>query len=246
MTSYARQERAAIADSFLRLGPDAPTIDDPWLARDLAAHLVIRDSRPDLSAGMFVGALKGRLDEAMREHAATDYAALVDRVRQGPPGWSPARIGRVDEVVNGGEFFIHHEDLLRGTPGFERRTLDVGHERFLWDMLKRGSRLYFRSVPDGRRPRGRGSRPARGQEADRHRHRGPARAARGAPALRVGPLEGRRRRGRRPAGRGGGDRGRAAGPVVARLSEGLCAFPGGTAAGKPHNRRYAVRRLSGR
>ncbi len=149
MTSYARQERAAIADSFLRLGPDAPTIDDPWLARDLAAHLVIRDSRPDLSAGMFVGALKGRLDEAMGEHAATDYAALVDRVRQGPPGWSPARIGRVDEVVNGGEFFIHHEDLLRGTPGFERRTLDVGHERFLWDLLKRGSRLFFRSVPTG-------------------------------------------------------------------------------------------------
>ena len=51
MTSYAQQERAAICDSFLRLGPDAPTIDDPWLARDLAAHLAIRDSRPDLSAG---------------------------------------------------------------------------------------------------------------------------------------------------------------------------------------------------
>jgi uncharacterized protein (TIGR03085 family) len=73
----------------------------------------------------------------------------VDRVRQGPPAWSPARIGPVDEVVNGGEFFIHHEDLLRGAPGFERRRLDVGHERFLWDMLKRGSRLYFRQVPAG-------------------------------------------------------------------------------------------------
>ncbi len=149
MTSYAQQERAAIADSFLRLGPDAPTIDDPWLARDLAAHLVIRDSRPDLSAGMFIGALKGRLDEAMRERASSDYAALVDRVRQGPPGWSPTRIGRVDEVVNGAEFFIHHEDLLRGAPGFERRKLYVGHERFLWDTLKRGSRLYFRAVPTG-------------------------------------------------------------------------------------------------
>jgi hypothetical protein len=30
----------------------------------------------------------------------------------------------VDEVINGGEFFIHHEDLLRGVPGFERRRLD--------------------------------------------------------------------------------------------------------------------------
>ncbi len=149
MTSYAQQERAAISDSLLRLGPDAPTIDEPWLARDLAAHLVIRDSRPDLSAGMYIGALRGRLDDAMKELAATDFVELVERVRQGPPGWSPARINRVDEVMNGGEFFIHHEDLLRGTPGFDRRRLDVGHERFLWDMLKRGSRLYFRAVPTG-------------------------------------------------------------------------------------------------
>ena len=149
MTSYAQQERAAICDSFLRLGPDAPTIDDPWLARDLAAHLAIRDSRPDLSAGQYFSALRGRLDDAMRKLAATDFVELVERVRQGPPGWSAARIARVDEVVNGGEFFIHHEDLLRGTPGLERRRLDVGHERFLWDMLKRGSRLYFRQVPVG-------------------------------------------------------------------------------------------------
>ena len=85
----------------------------------------------------------------MSELAATDFVELVERVRQGPPGWSAARIARVDEVVNGGEFFIHHEDLLRGMPGFERRRLDVGHERFLWDMLKRGSRLYFRQVPVG-------------------------------------------------------------------------------------------------
>ena len=149
MSSYAQQERAAISDSFLRLGPDAPTIDDPWLARDLAAHLAIRDSRPDLSAGQYVPFLRGRLDAAMKELAATDFVELVERVRQGPPGWSAARIARVDEVVNGGEFFIHHEDLLRGAPGFERRPLDVEHERFLWDLIKRGSRLYFRNVPAG-------------------------------------------------------------------------------------------------
>ncbi len=131
---------------------------------------------------MFVSALKGRLDEAMREHAAADYTELVERVRQGPPAWSPTRIGRVDEAVNGGEFFIHHEDLLRGAPGFERRKLDVGHERFLWDVLKRGSRPLLPHRPDRRRPRRRGPRPTRGQEADRHRHRGPA-----WPAGRAGP-----------------------------------------------------------
>ena len=28
MTSYAQYERGAICDSFLRLGPDAPTLDE--------------------------------------------------------------------------------------------------------------------------------------------------------------------------------------------------------------------------
>ena len=149
MTSYAQYERGAICDSFLRLGPDAPTLDDPWLARHLAAHLVIRDSRPDLFAGQVVPPLRGRLDDAMDDLAQTDFVTLVDRVRSGPPAWSLARVRRVDEVVNGGELFIHHEDLLRGAPGYERRPLDVGHERFLWDLLKRGSRLYFRKVPVG-------------------------------------------------------------------------------------------------
>lgn len=149
MTSYAQYERGAICDSFLRLGPDAPTLDDPWLARHLAAHLVIRDSRPDLTVGQFIPPLRPRLDEAINELAQTDFVTLVDRVRSGPPAWSPARVRRIDEVVNGGEFFIHHEDLLRGAPGYERRTIDVGHERFLWDLLKRGSRLYFRNVPAG-------------------------------------------------------------------------------------------------
>ncbi|MEO8827610.1 TIGR03085 family metal-binding protein [Lapillicoccus sp.] len=149
MTSYAQQERHAICDSFVRLGPDAPTIDDPWLARDLAAHLAIRDSRPDLALGMFVPPLKGRLDAAMHALASGDWPTLVDRVRTGPPKWSPTRVGRVDEAVNGMEFFIHHEDLLRGAPGFERRALDVGLERSLWDSLKRGGKLMFRKVPSG-------------------------------------------------------------------------------------------------
>lgn len=149
MTSFAQQERHAICDSFLRLGPDAPTIDDPWLARDLAAHLVLRDSRPDLSLGMFVPALKGRLDAAMRETADGEWEALVERVRSGPPVWSPARIGRVDELANKMELFIHQEDLLRAQPGWEARSLDVGLERSLWDSVKSGAKLMFRKVPVG-------------------------------------------------------------------------------------------------
>ncbi len=149
MTSFAQQERQAICDTFLRLGPDAPTIDDPWLTRDLAAHLHLRDSRPDLSLGLFVPALKGRLDSAMRATADGDWESLVERVRQGPPKLSPLRIERLGELANLGEFFVHHEDVLRAQPGAERRVLDVGLGRALWDALKGGSRLFLRGVPTG-------------------------------------------------------------------------------------------------
>ena len=149
MTSYAQQERQGICDTFLRLGPDATTLDDPWLTRDLAAHLHLRDARPDLALGMFVPPLKGRLDAAMRSTADGPWEPLVEKIRQGPPRLSPLRFGRLDELANLGEFFVHHEDVLRAQPGTERRTLDVGLERALWDALKGGSRLFFRSVPAG-------------------------------------------------------------------------------------------------
>ncbi len=149
MTRYAQQERRALSDSLLTLGPDAPTLDDPWRARDLAAHLVIRDSRPDLAIGMFVPPLKGRLDEGMRSYAARDYPTLVGQVRSGPPVWSPVRIPAVDEAANLGEFFIHHEDLLRGAPGFTARTLDTGLTAALWKGLRTMSRLFLGKAPVG-------------------------------------------------------------------------------------------------
>jgi len=149
MTSYAQQERYGICDTFLRLGPDAPTLDDPWLTRDLAAHLHLRDARPDLALGMVVPPLKGRLDAAMRSTADGSWEPLVEKIRQGPPRLSPLRIERLDELANLGEFFIHHEDVLRAPRGAAHRMLDIGLERALWDALKSGSRLFFRRVLAG-------------------------------------------------------------------------------------------------
>ena len=36
-------ERKQLADLFDELGPDAPTLLEPWTTRDLAAHLVLRE-----------------------------------------------------------------------------------------------------------------------------------------------------------------------------------------------------------
>lgn len=149
MTGFARQERHALCDTLIEVGPDVPTLCSPWCAGDLAAHLAIRDSRPDLALGMFVPALKGRLDAAMRSSAASDWPALVDRVRSGPPHWSPARFPPLDEAVNLAEFFIHHEDVLRAAPGFTPRVLDAPLGAAIWKGLRAQSKLMLRGVTAG-------------------------------------------------------------------------------------------------
>lgn len=149
MTGYAQQERHAICRTFLEVGPDAATLCDPWRTRELAAHLVLRDSRLDLTLGQWVPPLKGRLEDAMAHTAGQDWERLVEQVRQGPPLWSPARLAPVDEAVNKVELFVHHEDVLRAAPGFSRRGLDRGLERALWRSLRASARLAFRRSPVG-------------------------------------------------------------------------------------------------
>ncbi|HEY0698515.1 MAG TPA: TIGR03085 family protein, partial [Micromonospora sp.] len=54
MSRYARSERLALADLMLALGPDAPTLNEGWDTRDLAAHLIVRERRPDAAAGILL------------------------------------------------------------------------------------------------------------------------------------------------------------------------------------------------
>ena len=46
----AQRERAALVETMRSVGPDAPTLCGDWTTRDLAAHLVTRERRPDLWA----------------------------------------------------------------------------------------------------------------------------------------------------------------------------------------------------
>lgn len=145
-----RAEREALCDTFLAVGPDAPTLCDPWRARDLAAHLVVRERRPDLAPGLVVPALADRLERGQAEVAAGDWEGLVATVRSGPPWWSPTRIGPVDAVVNTVELVIHHEDVLRGDGAVgPRRTLPLATERAVLGSLRTSARLMFRGSPVG-------------------------------------------------------------------------------------------------
>ncbi|ATE56737.1 MULTISPECIES: TIGR03085 family metal-binding protein [Actinosynnema] len=143
----AQDERRLLAELFTEVGPDAPTLCDPWRTKDLAAHLVLRERRPDAAAGLFVKPLGDHTQKVQDDYAAKPWAELVDLVRVGPPKWSPLAL--LDEKVNGMEYFVHHEDVRRALDGWEPRPADVVRDADLWRALPPIAKLNHRKSPVG-------------------------------------------------------------------------------------------------
>jgi uncharacterized protein (TIGR03085 family) len=152
-------ERAELADLCEEVGPDAPTLCEGWATRDLAAHLVLREGRPDASVGIALKPLAGWTAHVQRGLATTDdWHGLVERFRTGPPTLSFFRLPGVDESWNGFEVLVHHEDVRRARPGWEPRTLPAKAEAAVWSRLAGGAaKMFFRNATTGvtlRRPDG--------------------------------------------------------------------------------------------
>ncbi len=145
----ARAERAALADLLAEVGPDAPTCCAGWRTRDLAAHLVVRERRPDAAAGLLLGPLAGWTGRVQDDAARRPWPELVALVRGGPPWYSPQALGALDAATNTIEFFVHHEDVRRARAGWTPRTLDAAASAQLWTWLVRGAGLLARRSPVG-------------------------------------------------------------------------------------------------
>ena len=132
--SLARRERSALCDDALVLGADAPTLCDGWDARLLVAHLLVRERNPLAMPGIAVPPL-ARVTETMMERTArTDFAILVERLRRPSPPL--ALVPGLDRMVNTMEFYVHHEDLRRGSPDWTPRQLGSADQRTLWGILR--------------------------------------------------------------------------------------------------------------
>jgi uncharacterized protein (TIGR03085 family) len=146
MAHHAQHERQALCDLFADVGPAAPTLCAGWATADLAAHLVLRERRPDAAGGILLPALAGRTERVQRKiRDAHDWPDLVRLVRSGPP----ALLRPLDEVMNTIEYFVHHEDVRRGGGDGAARTLEPGLEEALWARLRTMSKLLLRRVPGG-------------------------------------------------------------------------------------------------
>jgi uncharacterized protein (TIGR03085 family) len=147
--TYSRDERLALAALLDQAGPDAPTLCAGWQTRDLAAHVVLRERRPDAGAGMMGGPLAGYTERLQRQYLGRySYPELIELFKAGPPRLSPFAIGGFDEMVNTVEYFVHHEDVRRAAEGWTERELPAGLSDALWKRLK-GSRLFLRAAPTG-------------------------------------------------------------------------------------------------
>jgi uncharacterized protein (TIGR03085 family) len=147
--SYARNERLALCALLDQTGPDAPTLCRGWTTGDLAAHLVLREHRPDAAAGVLGGPLAGHTARVQRRiRDRNPFSALIETIRSGPPWLSFMAIPGMDERANTVEFFVHHEDIRRAVPGWEPRDLTPGESDALWRRL-RMARMLLRKSPVG-------------------------------------------------------------------------------------------------
>jgi uncharacterized protein (TIGR03085 family) len=147
--TFARDERLAVCDLLDKLGPDQPTLCAGWRTADLAAHLVLRERRPDAALGVMGGPLAGHtrtVQERLIRQAP--FGRIVEQVRTGPPRASVFGIPGVDARLNVVEYFVHHEDVRRAQPDWEPRDLDHELSDLLWRQLGR-TRLMLRKAPVG-------------------------------------------------------------------------------------------------
>ncbi|WP_458318969.1 TIGR03085 family metal-binding protein [Mycolicibacterium brisbanense] len=146
MTTAAKRERAALVETMRGAGPDAPTLCVGWNARDLAAHLVVRERRLDAAPGILVPQLAGYTAKVQDQVTAdTDWAELVDKIAAGPPLYSPFFL--LDPLINVGEMFIHNEDVRRAQPDWKPRELDDATVSALARMVPNMARMTMSKSP---------------------------------------------------------------------------------------------------
>jgi uncharacterized protein (TIGR03085 family) len=144
--SIARRERAALVETMRATGPEAPTLCDGWNVRDLAAHLMIREYRPDASPGILIPYFAGHTEKVQNDVAQnTDWDELLSKVASGPPLYSPLKL--LDPVANVAEMFIHHEDVRRAQPDWEPRVLESALAGSLRRSLSLMGRLTLSKMP---------------------------------------------------------------------------------------------------
>ena len=144
----ARTERDALCDLALQLGESEPTLCGDWSVKDLVVHLLVRERSP-AAAGIVMKPLSRLTDLETRRFATRDFGILVEKLRNGPPVWSPYAVPKLDAVFNTLEYFVHLEDIRRAQPDWEPRDLPDAQQKQLWSMIRTAGKALARRAPTG-------------------------------------------------------------------------------------------------
>ncbi|MGO8958301.1 MAG: TIGR03085 family metal-binding protein [Streptosporangiaceae bacterium] len=147
--THAQDERLALCALLAEVGPDEPTLCTGWRTSDLAAHLVLRERRPDAGAGVMGGPLAGYTRHVQAGLAKrTSYPELLKLIKSGPPRLSLFALPGADDKLNLVEYFVHHEDVRRAQPEWKPREISPALADILWSRLGM-ARLMLRKAPVG-------------------------------------------------------------------------------------------------
>src|SRR5690606_25528387 len=121
MSSPAPPRRQLSAETASHPAAGAPPRCAPRDVRARLAHLVVRQPRPHAlpGIGLPVAALQRHTASVQGSVAATEFSALVGKVRSGPAPWWPTRLPVLDGLVNTAELAVHLEDMVRAQPDWE-------------------------------------------------------------------------------------------------------------------------------
>jgi uncharacterized protein (TIGR03085 family) len=132
--TIARDERVALATTLRAVGPDAPTLCEGWTARDLTAHMIVREYRLDAAPGILISAFAGHTKSVQDKAAEADWDSMVAKFAAGPPLYSPMK--PLDRFVNVTELFVHHEDVRRAAGEWEPRAIRPAADKAILTPLK--------------------------------------------------------------------------------------------------------------
>lgn len=141
-------QRTALCDALDAVAADAPTLCEGWTAHHLAAHVWLRENDPTAALGTVLPRFADRTDRRIAAVVAErPYPDLVAAVRRGPGPLSPFRLPGVEAAANTLEFFVHCEDVRRGSGVITPREPDAGLEELAWKRLPVLARLLLRRCP---------------------------------------------------------------------------------------------------
>jgi uncharacterized protein (TIGR03085 family) len=150
MPSHSAAERIALASALTTAGPGTPTLCSGWSTTELAAHLVVRERRPDTLPGLILSSrhpLHRWTTRVEVKYAGRDYDELVHTFRTGPHLGSWAALPGVDARVNLLEHFVHCEDVRRSVPDWSPRDLPADRQQALWTAIGQAGRMLLRRSP---------------------------------------------------------------------------------------------------